>query len=155
MYVRKVKRKCGVRGCRNTESYAISLTREMGNSVIICKSCLGKALGAIDNPLPEPEMRAAYSEAPPLFFNHLIGREADEPEQEAAETPAEPEQEEQATEEAETPAEPEQEEQATEEAPAGPSAGTAELVCPHCGTSCKTEQGLQRHIDAKHKDVDA
>ena len=66
MNVRKVKRKCGVRGCKCTESYAISLTREAGNTVIICKSCLGKALGAIDEaPTVEKEPRTAI---PPLFF---------------------------------------------------------------------------------------
>lgn len=47
MNVRKLKRKCCVRGCKNTESYAISLTREAGNSIIACKDCLEKALKAI------------------------------------------------------------------------------------------------------------
>lgn len=47
MNVRKLKRKCGVRGCKNTESYAISLTREAGNSIIACKDCLESALKAI------------------------------------------------------------------------------------------------------------
>ena len=48
MYTRKVKRKCGVRGCRNTVSYALSKTREMGNSVIICEDCLKASLDAIE-----------------------------------------------------------------------------------------------------------
>ena len=48
MYIKKLKRKCNVRGCRNTESYAISKTREMGNSVIICKECLEEALKTIE-----------------------------------------------------------------------------------------------------------
>ena len=48
MYIRKVKRKCNVRGCRCTDSYAISLVREVGNSVIICKSCLAQGLAAIE-----------------------------------------------------------------------------------------------------------
>ena len=56
MYVKKLKRKCSVRGCKNTDTFAISLTREVGNTVIICKSCLGKALGAIDDIQPEPEV---------------------------------------------------------------------------------------------------
>lgn len=48
MYVKKIKRKCGVRGCKNTESYAISKSREMGNSIIACKECLEEALAIIE-----------------------------------------------------------------------------------------------------------
>lgn len=47
MYTRKIKRKCGVRGCKNTVSYALSKTREMGNSVIICADCLKASAEAI------------------------------------------------------------------------------------------------------------
>ena len=72
MYVRKLKRKCSVRGCKCTDTYAISLTREVGNTVIICKSCLGKALGAIDEVNPDTKSNIPVVEnnpAPPLFFN--------------------------------------------------------------------------------------
>ena len=48
MYVKKIKRKCGVRGCKNTVTYAISKTREMGNSIIACKECLMEALAQIE-----------------------------------------------------------------------------------------------------------
>lgn len=48
MYIRKVHRKCGVRGCRNTDAFAISRAREIGNTVIICRDCLKDALEAID-----------------------------------------------------------------------------------------------------------
>ena len=48
MYVKKIRRKCNVRGCKNVDSYTISLNSELGNSVIICKSCLEKALAAIN-----------------------------------------------------------------------------------------------------------
>lgn len=48
MYVKKIKRKCGVRGCKNTETYAISKSREMGNSIIACKECLMEALAVIE-----------------------------------------------------------------------------------------------------------
>lgn len=47
MNFKQVKRKCGVRGCKNTVSFHISRTREIGNSVIICKECLQEALTAI------------------------------------------------------------------------------------------------------------
>ena len=47
MNYKQVKRKCNVRGCKNTASFHISRTREIGNSVIICKECLQEALTAI------------------------------------------------------------------------------------------------------------
>ena len=48
MRARKIKRICGVRGCRNTDCYVIARFCEFANSVIICKSCLKDALTAID-----------------------------------------------------------------------------------------------------------
>ena len=57
MYVKKIKRKCNVRGCKNTETYAISKSREMGNSIIACKDCLMDALAEI-------ELKYAPVEAP-------------------------------------------------------------------------------------------
>lgn len=59
MYIKKIRRKCGNRGCKNTSDvYALSKTREMGNSVIICEECLRDALKTIDEskqPIAEPE----------------------------------------------------------------------------------------------------
>ena len=49
MYVKKIKRICDVRGCKNTEVFALSKSRDMGNSVIICKDCLKEALASIEN----------------------------------------------------------------------------------------------------------
>ena len=72
MFVRQVKRKCDVRGCKNTDCFAISRTREVGNTVIICKSCLGKALGAIDEIDPRTKSNIPAvdnTSAPSLFFN--------------------------------------------------------------------------------------
>lgn len=72
MFVRQVKRKCSVRGCKSTECFAVSRTREVGNTVIICKSCLGKALGAIDEIDPKTKSNipvAKNTSAPSLFFN--------------------------------------------------------------------------------------
>ena len=101
MRVRKVRRKCGVRGCKNINAYSITLASEFGNSVIICKDCLEKALGAIE---------AAEADAPPA--EPVTNTEADAPPAEAT-----------------------------------------EFVCPHCGQVCKSELGLQKHIEAKHKDL--
>lgn len=75
MYVRQVRRKCSVRGCRCTDSFAVSLTREAGNTVIICKNCLEKALKAIGEIDPKTKSnipKASGKEAPPLFFNEQI-----------------------------------------------------------------------------------
>ena len=72
MFVRQVKRKCGVRGCKSTDCFAISRTREVGNTVIICKSCLGKALGAIDEIDPKTKSNIPVADnttVPSLFFN--------------------------------------------------------------------------------------
>ena len=66
MNVKKIKRICGVRGCKNTEVYALSKTREMGNSVISCKDCLIDALKSIDNYV-EPEK--VKTERKPLFYH--------------------------------------------------------------------------------------
>ena len=60
MYIKKIKRKCGVRGCKCTESYAISKTREMGNSIIACKECLMEALNTIE----EQNKPITFEEAP-------------------------------------------------------------------------------------------
>ena len=70
MNVKRVKRICGVRGCKNTESFALSKFREMGNSVIICKECLKNALDSIDN-YAEPEKKVK-TEQKPLFYHPEI-----------------------------------------------------------------------------------
>ncbi len=57
MYVRRVKRKCGIRGCKNTDCFAVSRAREIGNTVIICRDCLAGALGELDGKA-EPEKSA-------------------------------------------------------------------------------------------------
>ena len=72
MFVRQVKRKCSVRGCKNTDCFAISRTREVGNTVIICKSCLGNALSSLDEVDPKTKSNITplnNVSAPALFFN--------------------------------------------------------------------------------------
>ena len=54
MNVKKIKRKCGVRGCKNTASFVISKTREMGGSVIMCRDCMIEALKSTEGYV-EPE----------------------------------------------------------------------------------------------------
>lgn len=169
MYAKRLKRKCSVRGCKNTDTFAISRTRELGGSVIICKSCLGKALGVIDDINPDTGSNIEVTsggEAPKLFFNAKAlgktkakdGLSADvavvdetpavlvtEAQPEEAPTPTDPitpedpataVPEEQTEPEAETPTEPEQ--TTTDE--------TSGFVCPNCGRSFDTEQGLKTHL---------
>ena len=72
MYVKKIKRKCGVKGCKNTESYAISKTREMGNSIIACKECLLEALAQIE----EQNKPISFVEAPAV--DEVVDKAVDE-----------------------------------------------------------------------------
>ena len=61
MYVKKLRRKCGVKGCKCTDSYVISRSRDCGYSVIMCKSCLVEALEAIDA-IEAPKVAPAVAE---------------------------------------------------------------------------------------------
>ena len=133
MYVKKLKRKCSVRGCKCTDTYAISLTREIGNSVIVCKSCLEKAVKAVEDFKPAQETDVKAAGIPALFFNST------------ANAPEEPVTEEPVTEEPVT------EEPVTDDTATTP-ADVTEFKCPYCGQVCKSEIGLQSHIRAKHKD---
>lgn len=69
MNVKRIKRKCEVRGCRNTDSFALTNANEFGNSVIICKDCLKSALDAAENYNPNVPNTRRDSEPPALFFN--------------------------------------------------------------------------------------
>jgi hypothetical protein len=81
MYVKKIRRKCGVKGCKNIESYAISKNREMGNSIIACKECLMEALAVIEEqnkPVEAPAVEdvkpvsTSLTEASKLYDTELI-----------------------------------------------------------------------------------
>lgn len=77
MFIKKFKKKCGVRGCKNTHNvFLISQRREMGNTVAICRDCMKEALASTDNytepvkvkkeekPLfPHPEIKVTLSSA--------------------------------------------------------------------------------------------
>lgn len=78
MFVKKFRRKCDVRGCKNTANvFLISKRREMGNTIGICTDCLREAAESIkgyteppkvkkeDKPLfPHPELKVTLSSAP-------------------------------------------------------------------------------------------
>ena len=49
MYIKKFRKKCDVRGCKNvSDVFIISRRSETGNSVAICKECLQDAIKSID-----------------------------------------------------------------------------------------------------------
>lgn len=65
MNVKKIKRKCGVRGCKNIDNvYIISKTREMSNSLIMCTECMQSALTETKSYIEPPK---AKKEVKPLF----------------------------------------------------------------------------------------
>lgn len=77
MYVKRAKRKCGVRGCHNTVSFSVSRTREIGNTVVICAECAKMVTEAI----PEYEKTAPkkqFLSAPPPLFGNVPKKETEE-----------------------------------------------------------------------------
>ena len=135
MYIKQVKRKCGVRGCKNTDCFSISRTREMGNSVIICKSCLAEALDDVkDIPvMTKSNDKKKNNTPPPLFFNavalNLTEKTPDqaEPEERKEQETGETEQKSEYTKEEFEPEEP------------------TEYVCPNCGRKFDSQRGLTVH----------
>ena len=65
MFVKKFKKKCGVRGCKNvSDVFIISRRREMGNTVAMCRDCMIDALKSTENYVEEVK---AKSIPRPLF----------------------------------------------------------------------------------------
>lgn len=65
MFVKKIKRKCDVRGCKNiADVYLISKRRDMSNTVAMCRDCLKEALASTEGYVEIPKVKA---EPKPLF----------------------------------------------------------------------------------------
>ena len=65
MFVKKIKRKCDVRGCKNiADVYLISKRRDMSNTVAMCRDCLKEALASTEGYVEVPKVKA---EPKPLF----------------------------------------------------------------------------------------
>lgn len=65
MFVKKIKRICSVRGCKNTQNvFIISRRREVGGSVAICTDCMRDAIKDTES-YKEPEK--AKTTIRPLF----------------------------------------------------------------------------------------
>ena len=135
MKIKRVKRKCSVRGCKNTDCFAISNTNEVGNSVIICASCLKEGAKAVDGYVPEP--KKPHTPPPALFYNVPAVNEdvAEEVAEAVEETELTVEEVEEAT------------EATTEEV-----VDSNPLVCPVCGKECKSEAGLKKHMTSHKED---
>lgn len=66
MFVKKFRRKCDVRGCKNTANvFLVSKRREMGNTIAICTDCLKEAQASIDGYVEEK--KAVVKVDKPLF----------------------------------------------------------------------------------------
>ena len=66
MFVKRFKRKCDVRGCKNTANvFLISKRREMGNTIAICTDCLKEAQSSVDGYVEEKKV--VVREDKPLF----------------------------------------------------------------------------------------
>lgn len=58
MFVKKFKKKCGVRGCKNiSDVFIISRRRELGNTIAMCRECMIDALKATDDYIDEVKVK--------------------------------------------------------------------------------------------------
>lgn len=59
MFVKKFKKKCGVRGCKNvSDVFIISRRREMGNTVAMCRECMIDALKSTESYKEEVKVKS-------------------------------------------------------------------------------------------------
>ena len=85
MYVKKVRKKCMVKGCRNTDCFTLTTGGAFGNSVIICGRCLKDAAFEIEHFDPHKIYRTPKSAPPSLFFSDKLASRTEEAEKQ--ETP--------------------------------------------------------------------
>lgn len=90
IYAKRIRRQCGMRGCRNTDTYSLSQFNEIAaGNIIICKDCLKAAMEAVEScTMPEVDYsRKAQSPPPPLFHNTVYNtaKESRQPDEGAAE----------------------------------------------------------------------
>lgn len=142
MCVRKVKRKCYVKGCKNTECFAISRTREFGNTIIVCKDCLEETLSSLSEMSPEENTNVTVTEnraVPSLFFNAKALGKAEAKDSLTVDV----------TDENSTTTEDgsEPEEQFKKDERSKDAVSDAEaFVCPECGKEFDSMRGLTTHL---------
>lgn len=72
IYVRKLKKKCMIRGCGNTESFALTRSSSETGNVYICASCLAEGLSQVDEARKKfnaAEKVKKVSSPAPLFYH--------------------------------------------------------------------------------------
>ncbi len=140
MYIRQVKKKCGVRGCANIETFAIAKTKSEIGNIYICAACLAEALSGVDEARKahaERQKLIANSKPPALFFSAVPNTEV--PVVTAEESVTVEEAVEEAVEETEGG---EEDEEVLSE----------NLVCEICGKEFKTQRGLKAHMKVHEKE---
>lgn len=118
MNIRKVRRKCNVRGCKCIDSFVISRASEFGNTIIICKSCLKDALAATELVSDESKRYVEKKKRegfPALFFNSKLER-GDEPKMKRKATDEEEKE------------------------------SSKSFICDKCGKKFETLSGLKAHL---------
>ena len=85
MFVKRFKRKCDVRGCKNTTNvYLVSKRREMGNSIAICTDCMKEIQKSVEGYVEEKKVVVKANK--PLFphpeLEVTLSSVADKPEPE-------------------------------------------------------------------------
>lgn len=76
MHVKKVKKKCMVKGCKCTDCFSLTAGHEFGNTVIICLDCLKAA--AAEAELYKPGTVREKPKTPPaLFFSNQLASHAE------------------------------------------------------------------------------
>jgi len=71
MHVKKVKKKCMVKGCKCTDCFSLTTGREFGNTVIICLDCLKAAAAEAEHYKPGT-VREKPKTPPALFFSDAL-----------------------------------------------------------------------------------
>lgn len=70
----RVRRKCEIRGCKNTtDVFSFTKTKEHGNSVIVCMECAKRMAIAVEK--IKPVVKEPYKAPTPLFFNEAANLE--------------------------------------------------------------------------------
>ena len=73
MFVKKFRRKCSVKGCKNVDNvYIISQRRDIGGSIAICTDCLKEAQTSVDGYVEEIKVAR---EPQPLFYHPEVKAE--------------------------------------------------------------------------------
>lgn len=139
--IHKVNRMCSVKGCHNTDCYAISNSGEFGG-VIICEKCLSDALAAVKTAKETGSAKASVGTVKPrkntpLFFHPTAKA------QEAAGTKSETGKTVSAVEHTDA--------DKGVAAETDKTKGEKELKCPVCGKVCKNEFGLNAHMRSHDK----